>query len=89
MWKITGEKDDRWIFALGVGETFEGLSDEEKSVVYESAVYSRKKVEAELYERICEIRGLAESLTAEEWNALPKSVCEFFEKYKQTEEEDD
>lgn len=85
MWEITGEKDDRWVFVLGVGETFEGLSDEEKSVVYESAVYLRQKVENELYERICEIRGLASSLTDDEWKVLPEKVREFLIRYKKEE----
>ena len=89
MWEITRENDDRWVHVLGVGETFDDLSDAKKKAVYESAIYLRHKVELELHERIGEIRRLAESLTAEEWLKLPESVGEFLRQYRQPEEDDE
>ncbi len=86
MWKISSTEN---VYVVGIGETFEGLSDEEKKIAYESANYMKKKVELELAKRVGEICRLADSLTAEEWLALPPRVGDFLFQYKEVEEDDD
>lgn len=89
MWKITTESDGTPVYALGLGETFEELTDEGTSIVFESANYMKRRVELELAERVDEICRLARSLTAEEWSALPKKVRDFLLPYIEVEEDDD
>ena len=89
MWEITRENDDRKVYALDIGETFEGLSDENKKIIFESANYLKRKVELELAKRVGEICNLAESLTADEWSALPEKVYDFLIQYIPVEEDDD
>lgn len=88
MWEFINE-DNRKIYALDIDETFEDLSDEEKKLVYESAIDSRRVIEAEFAKVLGEASRLVESLTEEEWAMLPKKVCDFLLQYKKIEEDDD
>ena len=88
MWEITTAEDTRRVFTVGIGETFEGLSDEEKKIVYESSEYLKDRIELELNETVGEICRLADSLTEDEWSNLPASVYYFLRPYKQVEEDD-
>lgn len=83
--EITTTKDAIRVYVPS--ETFEVLSDEEKKIVYESAVYLKDRIELELAETIGEICRLADSLTDKEWSKLPKKVYDLLIPYKQREEE--
>ncbi len=89
MWEITSAQDGQRIFVVGIGETFEGLSDEEKKIVFDSANYVKRRVELELAQRIGEIGSLARSLTFEEWSTLPEKVYDFLLPYAEVENDDD
>lgn len=86
MLEITTREDDRRVFTVGFGETFDELSDEEKKVVYESSEYLKGRIELELNETVGEICCLADSLTEDEWSNLPASVYYFLRPYKQVED---
>ena len=89
MWKINTAEDDRWLFVLEPNENFDDLSDAKKRIVYESALYMKRKVELAWGEDLEEIRCLADSLTEEEWSQLPEKVSEFLLPYKHFQIEDD